>query len=280
MFTLLPELLSASVLPSEFSIAYINGNPDCIVGAAAYIPQLTGGRHSGYTYYCHILPTFTDTDIQRQLTRHVAERAAQWGVRYLHFGKLLTEAEQYVAVLREVGFTPRAELYQFTGAIHDVLRPLSRLMNSLTRRRRITAPVAIQPIAQTDTRQLLPLFTSQFGITSNAARHEIQQAIKHPLTNALSMALTNQGEVIAFLLAKVVNNEPEVAFWTSAGTYRFGWPAALLLDACCRKALLMGFERSRFACDSQTLATTNIAKRSGARLEAVKSSYVLELTPQ
>ncbi|MDN4501889.1 GNAT family N-acetyltransferase [Alteromonadaceae bacterium BrNp21-10] len=277
VLTLLPELLSACCLPSSFIIAFSKNNPSQILGAAAFIPQIISNEWPGFSIHCHVVADFRRQGIGSAMLQQLKTEARHWDIAYLHVTGHFEDNSSPTQFLTKRQFSPSSNMHYFIGQTQATLPMLDRLVKALYRRNRVPTGFSVQPLAQVNLDKVAELFARQFGTSQANGIHIVQQALSDPLSNELSLAVSNGSELAGFLIAKQSNDFPEVSYWVSAPEYRQGWPAALLLEGFVRGLHNKNIPQGGYSCNDKTTATLNIARKTGAQLSAIKRSYVLNL---
>lgn len=279
VLSLLPELMAAEALPPTFTVAHAAGHPSHLLGAAAFIPRMQHAKWPGFSVYCHVLPAFRRQGIGRALMLKTAAETAAWDVMHLHAAATHKDDSAEAQYLTRMGFRFSGGMHHFVSDQALTLPLCQRLVQALRAHGRVPEGFVLRPLAEAQADTVATLFCRQFGGSMARARALVTRALEDPIGQALSLALCDDQHLAGFLIAKWGNDMPEVSYWVTDPTYRHGWPAALLLAEFVERAHKMGMVQARYCCSDQTRATLNIARKTGAVLEAVRRSYVLDLTP-
>lgn len=281
VFALLPELLHATSLPPRFIVAHVAGDASRLLGAAAFVPQVQNADSPGFLSQCRVLPAFQRQGIGRALLSRLADEARAWDVPHLHAWAAHDDTSEPLGFLRAVGFRPGTAMHHFLLET-ALMRPASmRFQQGLRSRGRVPADAVPVPLAHVPIEPVVALFCAEFGGSPAQARARIERTLAHPMGQALSSALWDGATLAGFLLAGASDTDgsPEVSFRASDRRCRHGWPAAVLLDEFTRAMEAGGHAQARYYCNDRNLATLNLVRRTGARLERIRIHQVLDLSP-
>lgn len=279
VFALLPELMGAQVLPPRFAVAHATGDPSCLLGAAAFVPMAGQGHLPGFRSQCRVLPAFRRRGVGRALMVELAAQARQWDASHLQSWEGLIEGPESV-FLRAAGFCPGLGVHYFVGEATATLARCQPLVAALRAHERVPTAFQLMPLVDVPLDAAALLFCSQFGGSPSAGREKISQVLKNELSRVLSFALWDGSVLAGFLLAGTDEAMVQVKYWAVDPTFRHGWPAVLLLEHFIRTGAEMGIFHARYHCNDRTQATLNVARKSGAVLEAVHQTYVLDLSTE
>jgi GNAT superfamily N-acetyltransferase len=280
VLTLLPSLLSANSLPTRFIIARCPENPSHILGAAAFIPQIISTQWPGFAMHLNVLANYRRQGIGSALLHQLKVDAQNWNVSHLHVAEHFEDNSPLAQFLSQYHFQPSSNMHYFISQMHATLPMLESLVGALNRRKRVPAGFVLQPLINANLDKAAELFAKEFKTPITHAQNVLQHALSEPMSNEISLALCKNNELAGFLIGKQNNDFPEVSYWVSAPEYRQGWTAALLLEGFVRRANERGIMHGGYSCNDKTTATLNIARKTGAKLTAIKRSYVLNLEAQ
>jgi GNAT superfamily N-acetyltransferase len=278
VLSLLPELMSAAILPPNYTVAHPHGDPSRILGAAAFVPKIHNTDLPGFIFHCRVLPAFRKQGIGSALIQQLATQVAAWDVDYLHTASTYDDGSAEAEFLKRLGFDVSASMHHFMSNAASTLPMLQRLVKALYGRGRVPNGFAIKPFADTEPDAVASLFCRQFGGSLAHARRQVEQALKDPNGEKLSLSLSDGNQLAGFLVGSHDNTSSEVKYWVSDPTFGQGWPAALLLEGFVSRSSDLGYIQGRYSCNDKTRATLNIARKSGAQLEFLRRSYVLDVT--
>lgn len=278
VLSLLPELMSTEILPPDFIVAHPHDDPSRILGATAFIPKIHNTERPGFICYCRVLPAFRKQGIGSTLIQHLAKQVASWDVDYLHTASTYDDGSSEADFLKRLGFEVSGSMHHFMSHAATTLPMLQRLVKALYGRGRVPNGFAIKPFSDTEPDALASLFCRQFGGSMTHARNQVELALKEPSGEKLSLSLADGNQLAGFLVASHDNTSLEVKYWVTDPAFGQGWSAALLLDGCLSRANNLGFTQGRYSCNDKTRATLNIARKTGAQLEFLRRSYVLDVT--
>ncbi|MGS2719806.1 GNAT family N-acetyltransferase [Paraglaciecola aestuariivivens] len=277
VLTLLPSLMSAQVLPTQFIIARCRDNPSHIFGVAACVPHIISTKWPGFALLLNVIPKFRRQGVGSALLEKIKVEAKSWNVDYLHVTEHIASNSPLAQFLLKQHFQTSSKMHYFLSQMPTTLPMLQRLVKALYRRNRIPNGYKLQPLVDADIAQVSALFAEQFHVPSAHAVHEMQQALNEPMSQEISLALCNGQQVVGFLLAKQSQNIPEVKYWVVGKNYQQGWAAALILEKFVSQANARGIKQGAYSCNHTTRATLNIAKKSGAELTDIRRSFMLKL---
>jgi GNAT superfamily N-acetyltransferase len=277
VLALLPELMSAQFLPPRFVVAHAADDAARLLGAAAYVPMVGRGHLPGFRSQCRVLPAFRRRGIGRALTARLGAEVLQWGVTHLHSWAGHRDGAE-VDFLKSVGGQAGLGMHHFVGDTAVSFSICRRLVTALIDHRRVPPACRLLPMADAPLDAVALLYCSQFGGSPTAARQMIEQVMAQEMGRSLSYALWDGNMVAGFLLGGAGADMPELKYWVTDPTIRTGWPAIMLLDAFLAKLSTLGIQRVRYHCNDKTQATLNAARKTGAVLEAVFHTYVLDLS--
>ncbi len=276
VLALLPELIEAVALPTRFLVAHLPDRPSSLLGAAACAPVIHAAPSSGFRGQCRVLEGYRRQGIGRALVTLLAADVAAWDVAHLLSWQAEAEGPA-AAFLRAMGFRVNFGIHHFIGDYTTMKPVCERMTKALRRHGRIPPGFELLPLAQVPLEPVLALHCDEFNAEPAAAALAIERALADPLTCRLSLALWDGLQLAGYVLAGQGADMPEVRFWASDPAHRDGWAAMLLLEGYTDVIAACGLTQARFACNDRNLAPLNIARKIGARLESVRSGYVLDL---
>lgn len=278
VLSLLPELMSAEILPPNFIVAHSHDDPSRIVGAAAFVPKIHNTDWPGFIFHCRVIPAFRNQGIGKALIQCLATQVAAWDVDYLHTASTYDDDSSEANFLKRLGFSVSASMHHFVGDTTATLPMLQRMVKALYGRGRVPEGFVIKPLTEAEPNAVATLFCRQFGGSLANARCQVEQALKDPTGEKLSLSLSDGNQLAGFLIASHDNTSAEVKYWVTDPVFGQGWPAALLLEGFVRQLQILGFSQGRYSCNDKTRATLNIARKTGAQLEFFRRSFVLDVT--
>ncbi len=279
VLALLPELTAAEALPPTFTVAHAVGFPSRLLGAAAFVPRMQHAEWPGFSAYCRVLPAFRRQGVGQALMGRLAAEVTAWDVKHLHAAGTHEARGAESQFLTTLGFRPSGSIHHFVGDTASTLPMCQRLVQTLRDHGRIPGGFTVVPLAEAQEDSVAALFCRQFGGSLARARAEVKRALEEPIGQALSLALRDDQQLAGFLMAREGKQMPEVSYWVSDPSYRQGWPAALLLEGFVKRLKDLGVAQARYCCSDRTRATLNVARKTGARLDAVRHGYVIDLVP-
>lgn len=276
MLALLPELATAAALPPSLLVAHPAREPSRLLGAAALVPQLRDPQSPGFPGLWRVLPAYRRGGIGRALLSALAVQARRWDIDHLHAWEPLAEGSE-AAFLRALGFRPQLCLYDFVSEGNATPALTHRLLTRLRNKGRLPPTAQLLPLAEAPLARCALLYSLHFGCPVSAALATLNAALADADARAVSVALLEDGKLLGFLLAAPAADMMEVKFWICDPAWRHGWPALMLLDEFMRRLQAIGGQRARYACNEKTLATLNLARKSGAVAAGMRHAYVLDL---
>lgn len=279
VFALLPELLSASALPSRFFIAHVTGDTSRLLGAAAFVPQVQNSISPGFSGQCRVLPAFQRLGIGRALVQRLADDARGWDVTQLLSWSQHEESDAATAFLRATGFRPGMAMHHFTLDTALMRASALRMYQSLNARGRIPANAMAVPLAQVPTERAAALLSCVFGDPLAHTRAKVERTLAHPMGRALSFGLWDGATLTGLMLAGASESDgiPEVFFLVSDPAQRSGWQPALLHEHFTRAMEEGGHAHARYRCNDRTPSSLNLVRRANAKPGTIYVSQVLDL---
>jgi GNAT superfamily N-acetyltransferase len=281
VMSVLPELMSSEILPPNFIVAHPHDDPSRILGAAAFVPKIHNTEKPGFICHCRVLPAFRKQGIGSAFIQHLAKQVASWDVDYLHTASTYDDGSSEAEFLKRLGFDVSSSMHHFmshAAGILPMFNLLHRQVKALYGRDRIPKGFAIKSFSDIQPDAVANLYCRQFGGSMTHARNQIKLALKDPNGEKLSLSLSDGNQLAGFLVASHDKTSLEIKYWVTDPTFGPGWSAALLLDGCLSRANDLGLTQGRYSCNDKTRATLNIARKTGAQLEFLRRSYVLDIS--
>jgi GNAT superfamily N-acetyltransferase len=274
---LLPELLTAEVLPPRWWVAHLPGRPEALVAAAAFVPRLRDPEAPSFPCLLRVLPAYRRQGIGRALVARLIEDACRWEVDALASWQACEGGD--ADFLQAVGFKPYLAVYRFVGDLTRALLLCARRERALRAHGRIPVNMQVVPLSEAPLDAVVALYCSHAGVPLATARRRIETALDDQSCRVLSVAALDSSGVAGLLLAAEKQGVPEADLWLSDPGRRNGWVALMTLHASLQRAAQIGATRFRFHCNERALATLNFARSCGAQREAVRHGFRLALPP-
>lgn len=281
VLALLPELAGVPAWAGTGWLAHLSGQPWAVVGAAALEPRVRpdDGREGAgaFAAQVRVLSAWRRQGLGRVLLARLVGQARGWDVDALQTFSSHAPDEPTAAFLRAQGARPGLSLHHFLGETTVTLAAYERREAALRAHGRIPAYFAVVPLHDVPVERAATLYAWQFGGSPAAAGAMLERRLRDPLARALSSAVWDGQTLAALLIGGADDGVGKVEYWVAEPTLRQGWPALLALLGHLRGLRDLGIRQGRYCCNEKAQATLNVARRTGALLEAVRHVYMLDL---
>jgi GNAT superfamily N-acetyltransferase len=275
--TLLTPLAGEQRLPRRIVGAHIQGHPERLVGAAAFLPDSRGTESKAALAWIRVLGPWQGQGIGRRLMHRLRAEAADWDVGALRSIRPVYD-RQSVDALTAMDCRSREAVHHFIAQDTEAVPILRTLVARLRDRGRVPPDEQVRRLHEVPMAEVIDLHACHFGQSPAASRRVVEAAIRTAPGNTLSFALWDGHRVTGALIAGGSTELPEVAFWFGRPDRRDGAAAILTLHAFVEGVRALGLHQGRFSCHESARATVNVARKLKARLEAVAHHWEIGLS--
>jgi GNAT superfamily N-acetyltransferase len=265
---LMPEAFSATYAP-ELWVA-LDPVVSSVIGAGAvgWQPMPPG---PGFPVQVHVIPSHRRRGIGTSLLQAIVD-ACTGHTGHLHSWASEVEGSPAAAFCAAVGFVPRSRLFEFDADGMRFYTMIKSIHDRLAKSGKIPPELRIVSLREAPLEQVTALVSSQFADVPLSTVMALSKG-RINYDQDKSAVLMRGDHVKGALLYLWTDGNPVIDVNVVAPELRHGAGNVLLLEAATRKALEGGSTGFRFHCEEHVRDSLNLARRSGAKLAAVRLAF-------
>ncbi|HLG87135.1 MAG TPA: hypothetical protein VKZ79_08050 [Alphaproteobacteria bacterium] len=265
---LLPETFGPAYVPDLW--VAIDDETGLLVGAAA-VAWRPLSDPPGFPLHVHVPQALRRRHIGSALVEAVA-RACVGEIGQLRSWASISDDSPTIPFLHATGFAPIKRMLEFEAEASRFYGLVKAISDRFASARRVPESFRIVPLREAPADKVAKLVAEHFREASGAVLAGIARGASGQDLDK-SVVLLDGETVRGALLYSWNDGDPVIDARVVAPEIRGSVANLLMLEAATRNGLDAGARRFRFSCEEDMRDTIKLARRSGATLLSVKSTY-------